>query len=85
MCHKGGERSIQLALHLLLVHRCNTEAIALAKEREKEGGPFATCLIETSKKLPNPQRSVCSMELLNRVEKIYGKEGMMIYDVIMMQ
>ena len=57
------------------MHRCTIKAIALAKEREKEGGVFATSLIKMSNKLPNSQRSICSMDLFKKVEEIYGKQG----------
>jgi hypothetical protein len=72
LCDKGGSRAIELVLRLLIVNHRHIEAIALAKEREREGGPFASALIKCSHQLPSFRQAMCSSDLLGKLEEVYG-------------
>ena len=64
---RDDETSIQLSLALLLLHRCNIEAITLARERKHQGGMLGRCLASGSL-LPPVKETMCSEELLLKIQ-----------------
>lgn len=62
-CH-GSQRAVHLSLVLMLLHQCNMEAIALARESSGDGGLLSECLAHSSNLLPSVKQTVISSDEL---------------------
>lgn len=81
-CH-GSQRAVQLSLALLLLHQCNMEAIALARDKSKDGGQLVECLAHSSNLLPSVKETVISSDELVKQMNIPSTVAISIYVCIL--